>query len=251
MARLLRYLNDADGANGEGGAGNGGSGNGNGGSSCDRPEGIVNRDMLNAKHEEEEKKQEESREERKARWAAKVAGPAPAPVSASASTPAAATNGASTTPTRILKPESYFELDYLLVGPAVWDLLSTKFGYDVSIPCRLEVSKGVWGRPSTLCVVVPIALDDGDDDLDGLYSDTDAAIKENSKVVEGVKHARIDVPESGKWRYGNMDDRVSKKAREEEEQAAEVANGGGDAKMVRAVQCSWIIHFLYPFYCAT
>ena len=100
-------------------------------------------------------------------------------------------------------------------------------------------------------MVVPIALDDGDDGLDGLYSDTDAAVRENSKVVNGVKHARIDVPESGKWRYGNMDDRVSKKAREEEEQAAEVANGGGDAKMVRAVQCSWIIHFLYPFYCAT
>lgn len=208
MARLLRYLNDTD-------------GDGN----CDRPERIVNRDLLDTKHEEakeeeKKKKEEESREERKARWAAKVAGPAPAPAPVATSGPSAASS-------RILKPESYFGMDYTLVGPAVWDLLSTKFGYDVSIPCRLEVGKKAWGRPSTLSVVVPIALDDGDD---GLYGD--AAVKENSKVVDGVKHALIDVPESGKWRYGGMDDRVSKKAREEEEEASAPTNPKGDAKMV-------------------
>lgn len=212
MARLLRYLNDTDG-------------------NCDRPEKIVNRDLLDAKQqqreEEEEKKkreeEQESREERKARWAAKVAGPVPVPAPAPS---------ASIAPPRILKPESYFGMDYTLVGPAVWDLLSTKFGYDVAIPCRLDVDRKAWGRPSTLSVVVPIALDDGDD---GFYGD--AAVKENSKVVDGVKHALIDVPESGKWRYGGMDDRVSKKAREEEEASAPTTPKG-DAKMVRALQLS-------------
>ena len=226
MARLLRYLNDADG-------------------NCDRPERIVNRDLLDTKHEEETKKgqeqkeEQESREERKARWAAKVAGgpspaPAPAPASAPAPTPAtggAAGGGASTATPRILKPESYFGMDYTLVGPAVWDLLSTKFGYDVSIPCRLEVEKKAWGRPSALSVVVRVALDDGDD---GFYGD--AAVRENSKVVDGVKHALIDVPESGKWRYGGMDDRVSKKAREDEEASAPTTPKGDD-KMVRQLQC--------------
>ena len=223
MARLLRYLNDADG-------------------NCDRPERIVNRDLLDTKHEEETKKgqeqkeEQESREERKARWAAKVAGgPSPAPASASAPAPTPATGGASggasTATPRILKPESYFGMDYTLVGPSVWDLLSTKFGYDVSIPCRLEVEKKAWGRPSALSVVVRVALDDGDD---GFYGD--AAVRENSKVVDGVKHALIDVPESGKWRYGGMDDRVSKKAREDEEASAPTTPKGDD-KMVRQLQC--------------
>ena len=227
MARLLRYLNDTD-------------GDGN----CDRPERIVNRDLLDTKYQEKEeerkRKEEETREERKARWAAKVAGPAPAP--APATVPASAAGSASAATPRILKPESYFGMDYTLVGPAVWDLLSTKFGYDVSIPCRLEVGKKAWGRPSTLSVVVPIALDDGDD---GLYGD--AAVKENSKVVDGVKHALIDVPESGKWRYGGMDDRVSKKAREEEEASAPTTPKG-DAKMVSRHMRGLGMHFFKVLY---
>ena len=233
MAQVLRYLNSSE----DGGGDSNGSGDGTsmmGG----RPGRILNRELL----VEEGEGAEESREERKARWAAKAAGSAGATSYAAAAAPPKS---------RLLTAFANYDLDYHLVGPALWDLLSTKFGYDVAIPFPLRVQRG-WGK-STLSVVVRNELfdDDKDDDLYGGIINTAATTaagegkqdsskpKYKSTIVDGVKETLIPVPDSGKWNYGGMDDRVMRKARDREASAPTSPIGGdkADAKMVSVIEC--------------
>lgn len=250
MAQVLRYLNSSEDNGGGGSNIGGGSGIGDGMSMMGgRPGRIVNRKLLVAPRQEEGEGTEESREERKARWAAKAADSAGA--AATSYVTAAAPPKA-----HLLTAFANYEVDYHLVGPALWDLLSTKFGYDVAIPFPLRVQRG-WGK-SVLSVVVRNELfDDGKDDDDDLYGgiiNTATAAgggkqdssqpKYKSTIVDGVKETLIPVPDSGKWNYGGMDDRVMKKARDREASAPTSPVGGdGDAKLVSVIKCG-LFHYV-------
>ena len=248
MAQVLRYLNSSE--DGGSGRGSGRDVSGDGTSMMGgRPGRILNRELL----VEEGEGAEESREERKARWAAKAA------VAGSAGAAKTSYAAAAAPPkSHLLKALTNYEVDYHLVGPALWDLLSTKFGYDVAIPFPLRVQRG-WGK-STLSVVVQSELfdDDKDDDLYGGIINTATAAgggkqdsskpKYKSTIVDGVEETLIPVPDSGKWNYGGMDERVMKKARDREASAPTSPIGGdGDAKVVSVVKCG-LFHIMLCFW---
>ena len=252
MAQVLRYLNSSE-DNGVGGSDiGGGSGIGDGMSMMGgRPGRIVNRELLVAPRQEEGEGTEESREERKARWAAKAADSAGAAATSYAAAAAAQPKA------HLLTAFANYEVDYHLVGPALWDLLSTKFGYDVAIPFSLRVQRG-WGKSDLSAVVRNELFDDGkDDDDDDLYGgiiktataagggkQDSSQPKYKSTIVDGVKETLIPVPDSGKWNYGGMDDRVMKKARDREASAPTSPVGGdGDAKLVSDIKCG-MFHYV-------
>ena len=91
-----------------------------------------------------------------------------------------------------LRSSVVHDADYVLVGENVWTILSSKFGYDRSVVAELRVQKG-WHARHKLFVEVPMEMC-GDDGNNG---------RSNGDYV---RLKSIEVPESGRWNYGTLDD---------------------------------------------